>query len=475
MQGNDHPTLRVGRERSGRAGVPRTIARCGLLLGLLGCAHAPPPEPAGPPLPTDQEVLLRAQAIDAARLEGKLESLRSQTLQLLAERPDDPGVNFLAGRVQPEVNAAFTHHERALALAPAGYWGNLGTAEAYLEMGILTRANERLQRARAARGDIGYAHVVQGEIFRKQGKPTEAIAAFREALQRDEASYPAHRALGELLLQTGDRAGARQALGRAAELAHRDQELQLLLAELLLTDGLLQEALPVFARVTQHNPNQVRAWYGKATAARALGRTDEAIQDLEKVLELQSTHPQARRELAELLRAKGDCTRAQPLYRELTSAAADDLEAWRGLARCADAQGQVGSTLAAYQEVLRLQPADAPALARVRELLETIGARREPVTGRNLQQVFDRILVAVQGCHQRIYGTDPRIRPKTKVSISTEVTLEPGGRVGRVRVLAESGATPEMRECAVWTIRTATFPTSQGATVTFPIDLPLPL
>ena len=269
MQGNDHPTLRVGRERSGRAGVPRTIARCGLLLGLLGCAHAPPPEPAGPPLLTDQEVLLRAQAIDAARLEGKLESLRSQTLQLLAERPDDPGVNFLAGRVQPEVNAAFTHHERALALAPAGYWGNLGTAEAYLEMGILTRANERLQRARAARGDIGYAHVVQGEIFRKQGKPTEAIAAFREALQRDEASYPAHRALGELLLQTGDRAGARQALGRAAELAHRDQELQLLLAELLLTDGLLQEALPVFARVTQHNPNQVRAWYGKATAARA--------------------------------------------------------------------------------------------------------------------------------------------------------------------------------------------------------------
>jgi Tfp pilus assembly protein PilF len=75
------------------------------------------------------------------------------------------------------------------------------------------------------------AHLLLGQIYRRSGRVRDATAAFRISIWSEETAA-AHVALGEVLLEARDRAGARAAVKRALELDPDSADARALLAHL---------------------------------------------------------------------------------------------------------------------------------------------------------------------------------------------------------------------------------------------------
>lgn len=464
-----HHRARRGPGSGSGMAAPLTLAAALLLAVVAGAAacggRAPTTVVAHRPLP-DDAILYHIDRIDRARRTGALEPLRREYEDRLAQAPDDPDALFLAARVQGDPNAAFKLHQQALALAPDGYWPNLGLGESYLRLGILQRAEESLQRTLRIDAGLPFAHAALGELYRQKNQRKEAIAAFDRAIQLDSGCYPAHRGLASIYLASGNRGGARRELEQAVALAPGDFEMQLELAALLAGEGETEQAAAAYQRATALNANNVRAWTGRAATARALDRRDEAIRALERVLELQSSNEQARRELAALLRERGDLDRADQLYRDLAAANPEDLETRRGQAQLFEAQGRLAEAMLAYRELASRDPQDEGSKARLVELRQRIGAGEQAVGGRTLQQVFDRALQAILGCHRRLgaRGSQPG------GELVAEVQIGDDGRASDLQILDDTTGSVELRECLIWVVRNAAFPPGQAATVMFPVE-----
>lgn len=95
----------------------------------------------------------------------------------------------------------------------------LETARQDLEMGRITRARHALERLLAFNPSNARAHLLLGDVWRRDGDPLAARRAYEQAAALD-LTFPApHRELG-LLLRSGDDApAARDALRRFLELA----------------------------------------------------------------------------------------------------------------------------------------------------------------------------------------------------------------------------------------------------------------
>jgi len=456
--------------------VSRFLSRlcaCALLAGLpgagtgAGCGGPAARSIGSRALVPDDAVAYHVHAIDLARRGEGLAELQAEYTARLEQSPDDPIACFLAGRAARDDNSAFRLYEKALTLAPQSYWANLGLGEGYLRLAILHRAEERLKQTVQLNDELPFAHAALGEVYRQQAKLKEAIELFDRAIERDSGCFVARRGLAEIYLASGNRPGARRELQIAAALAPRDFAIQLQLATLLEEEGFGEEAAAAYRLATELNANQPRAWYGLASTAQLLERTDEAIRALERVLELQSQHQQARLELAALLREIGEAERADQLYREAIAADPEDRQARRGQAFTFAAQGRLTEALLAFHELLQLDPQDNQSAELLAELLVRIGAGELQVSGKTLQQVFDRALQAILACSSKI--AEKTARPSGE--IVTEVEVDAEGKVIRLDILSDTTGSPELQACAVWTIRTASFPRRQPATVTFPIEL----
>jgi tetratricopeptide (TPR) repeat protein len=79
-------------------------------------------------------------------------------------------------------------------------------------------AAEDFERAATLRGGDAILRYRAGRAWERAGRADEAVAAYRESIRTAPGSPVPQKALGQLLLKRGDRAGARQALQRAAEL-----------------------------------------------------------------------------------------------------------------------------------------------------------------------------------------------------------------------------------------------------------------
>ena len=86
----------------------------------------------------------------------------------------------------------------------------------------------RAQSADTAKSDDPLALVKQGQKLNSEGKQDEALALFRQALEKSPNLYEAHLASGVALDLKGDYAEARQHLNKAIELAPPDKKDQAL-------------------------------------------------------------------------------------------------------------------------------------------------------------------------------------------------------------------------------------------------------
>ena len=180
-------------------------------------------------------------------------------------------------------------------------------------------------------------------------------------------------------LETGDRAGALEAVERAISRlpgAHSPWTLKgLLLSEL----GRYEDSLAAYREAIERRPDAWVGWSGAGAALLNLGRLTEAVESLGKALALGATWPVPRYQLGLALFLRGEYAGAAEAFGEALALGlnapnielvARSLRAW--------ALERTGSVEAAREEQERARPLRG---------LEEIGAFRDRLRGANLSPV----------------------------------------------------------------------------------------
>jgi tetratricopeptide (TPR) repeat protein len=261
------------------------------------------------------------------------------------------GQAALARRDFPEAVARL---EAALAESPEANRLHHPLALAYRGLGDRAKAEEHLAKA----GSVGVrpadplvdslqerrtgerVHLIRGRLAFRAGRPAEAaaefrkavdarpesvesrinlgsalalnrdldgaIAQYREALRLDAGNATAHFNLGLLLAERGELGDATSHMAAVIAKRPEDAEARRTFAKLLRDGGRSEEALAEYAQAVELEPADETGRLGQAETLVRLGRYKEARQSLEESLRLLPTSGRLSHGLARLLAASPD-------------------------------------------------------------------------------------------------------------------------------------------------------------------------
>jgi tetratricopeptide (TPR) repeat protein len=274
---------------------------------------------------------------------------------------------------------ALASFEAAAAAGPANPWPQLYAGH---ELRHLGRAEEAAAAyRRALEGQEApvrmHAQIGLGLLARERGARAEAAALFEAAAATDPA-HPAPRL--ELAAELRDRGEDAQARRIAEELLARNPRDIAAWNSLVQTHqsaGAWEEALGALRRLAEIDPARADTWIDLALAERRLGRTDAAVAGLERALACAPEYARALENLGELARLTRDFDKSVELFRRAVAAHPDKPWPRIGLSHTLADLGR----LAEAMEVLdaaedRLPPGDAtrPGITAKRvELLRRAG------------------------------------------------------------------------------------------------------
>lgn len=415
----------------------------------------------------DDPVRYELSYIDVALRAGKSDEVRKAYVSRLHAAPADPLAHVLYGRTLGDDKAAFDQYSKAVELDPDNYWAQLSLGEVYGRMDAHDRAITALERAAALRPRFAFAHAALGDVWRRKGDTKAAKAAYQGAIDLDPHNLVAHRGLGELHLSAGEDDEALAPLALASRMDPDDVELHLKVARLQEKSGATAEAHAHYRAATEVKDDDPQAWYGRARTARAAAMQDDAVASLERVLALKSYHHLARRDLADLLRERGEHARALTLYRDAVKATPGDLDAHRGLGLAAEGTGAWLDALEAFARTRELAPQDVGAAKGLGRVTAALGMTAAPVSGASLTQVTDRARLQAMGCIDKIRSS----RPEFTGRLLATATVDAKGRTTDVKLDEDTIRSPELEACVIWTLRTAQWPKGNAATAPLVLDL----
>ena len=264
----------------------------------------------GDPVSAEKEVRRAAALGEAATqtvpLLGKAMLMQGHYEQLLAELPATaagPAGAVLNMRANAELalgkdSAARADFERALAKQESDPDALLGLARLAVARAQMGESAALIARAVAAHPEHADSVRFQGDLLRVQGRPTEALAVYRNNLARHPHSALAHVDIAMLLIDKGKFADAHGELDAARQGA--DGSLLVLHAQAMLD---YREGKPMAARDTlqlilRAAPDHLPSILLMGTVQLALGSLSQAEQQFTRFLRTYPQHAFATRQLA---------------------------------------------------------------------------------------------------------------------------------------------------------------------------------
>ena len=132
-----------------------------------------------------------------------------------------------------------------------------------------------------------------GLAYKKLDKKDEALAAFRKAVELSPESYSANKELGEALAKGSAFDEAKKYYQKAVDLSPDDPDAHYNLGACLTNTGEQEAALEHFLKTAALKPDYAEAFYQMGTIYIGRNMVPEAVQSLEKFLELAPTHEKA--------------------------------------------------------------------------------------------------------------------------------------------------------------------------------------
>ena len=258
---------------------------------------------------------------------GIYEEAVSTAQSLLQKDSLSPGDHAALDSVLGIAEAKLHRDEEALAgfreaarLAPRQeeYWLNLTRHE--MELKRVADAIASTRDGLEANPKSYALHLRLGAAHFSSGKYDEAEKVFRELVSAGDPLPTSTIGLAQVLLHTG-RAAEAATLLTAAEQRLGPQFLIVYFEGLALDHaGKRAEALACYQRAVVLDPNSVEAHLGVGKTSLILGKTDEAIAELQKVLQEEPGNLPARRLLSRAYAKRGDQANATKYATDTTAA-----------------------------------------------------------------------------------------------------------------------------------------------------------
>lgn len=205
-------------------------------------------------------------------------------------------------RAAPDLSTAIEIYSKDIATYPDDPSGYLGRGEAYRETGEIDRAIADYEAAGANNPSDSQAYRKMAELYAIKGEVDRALQTYNEALDINRGDLEALQGRAKLHQGRGDAAAAAADYERIVSLlaAPRGSDQYRLRALALLKLGKADQALPAAEQALSLRPDSLVALETRGLIFEALGRKEEAIADLKRVLSLSSLLPASRDALIRL-------------------------------------------------------------------------------------------------------------------------------------------------------------------------------
>jgi tetratricopeptide (TPR) repeat protein len=219
--------------------------------------------------------------------------------------------------------------------------------------------------------DVWMAHNNLGIVLENQGRQSEAIEHYKEALRLKPDYVEAHNNLGFALSQVGKPDEAIRQYEEALRIDPDDVEAHNNLGNALLQMGKLDEAIKQYEEALRTKPDYVDAHNNLGAALLRLGRLPEAIQQWEQVLRIKPHYPEAHNNLGVALARMGREPAAMKHWEQALRINPDYADAHYNLGMALEKAGNAREAVIHYEHALRIQPNYVEAqnrLARLRAI-----------------------------------------------------------------------------------------------------------
>ncbi len=300
-QGKVRKSLRFYREGdlknafSSLEGVPKSISdarfytyRAGLLLTVGRVDEADTDIKKALSLDAANSNALALQSIIAVTHNKKEEALDLAN-KAVAQDSNSSAAKVVLSYAQQagfNVQGALQSLQEAVALSPEDALAHARLSELWMSVGNPDKALEEAQKAASLNPNLARTQTVLGFAYLAQIKTTDAMAAFEKAIQLDQAAPLPRLGLGLAKIREGDLKSGHVELEIAAGLDPNSSLIRSYLGKAFFDEKRDKQSNSQLAIAKELDPNDPTPWFYDAIRKQTLNRPVEALQDLQKSIEL---------------------------------------------------------------------------------------------------------------------------------------------------------------------------------------------
>jgi tetratricopeptide (TPR) repeat protein len=234
-----------------------------------------------------------SQAIALQSVIAVVQNQRDQALDLAKKAvelaPESPAARVALSYAQQadfDLQGALSSLREAVELGPenALAWSRL--SELWLSFGDLDKALEAANQAVVLNPDIARTQTVLGFSYLTQIKIRDAKNAFENAIELDQAAPLPRLGLGLAKIRHGDLKQGRREIEIAASLDPDNSLIRSYLGKAYYEEKREKQAQNQFAMARELDPQDPTAWFYEAILKQSQNRPVEALEDLQKSIEL---------------------------------------------------------------------------------------------------------------------------------------------------------------------------------------------
>jgi tetratricopeptide (TPR) repeat protein len=454
-------------------------------------AAADPARPAGPVPLTFAEVSRAFTVIEDAARQGALGEQRTRWLAAAAANRRDLGARILAAYALPHNEDTWAELKFHATQAPGSAIPWVAMMRIYMEWGVLDQVERSLAVAREAEPGNWLIGLAEAALAERRGQAAAAVAGYQAALGRDPANVEARVGLARLAQASGDEVTARlQCDAALADLPGHAPAL-VVLAALAEGRGDLPGSIELLSRVVAANPGDRPAHVKLARLLRQKGDAAGARDQWKAALELKED-AETLVALAEAARLSGDSATEQRALERLAALDPGSPE-WRRIAEIRVAAKDLAGAERALRQAVARDPKDPlnraalgrllagtgrslEALEQLRAAGEITAADREALEQRiNMRRQPAGDVAALQRAVGLLIDATYRRRlkelPRLSGKLTIRVTTDASGRAALVEVLEDTLHDEDVRACAYWNLKDASYPAQKPGRSSFSFTL----
>jgi tetratricopeptide (TPR) repeat protein len=424
--------------------------------------------------------------IDAAERQGDLaDELR--WAQAAERAPQDAAAQFLAVAAQPDTEDRWNGFRDLSLQFPRSALPWVGMARTYVAWRTWDQAEKAIATALQRDPGCWLAVRVRAEAREARGQPDAARADYEAVLRSDPRNPEAHFGLGRLARARGDLDAAHEHAAAALDEARSLPGAWALLGDIAQEIGEPAAAVDFWKGAIAQAPADRSARVALARLLSAQGQHAAAVEQWQAALDLEED-PESLAALAEAAHAARDAGAEQHALERLARMK-PSADQWKRVADVRMAVRDYASAERAYRRVLDVRPRDEQAhlgmgrihlargdIVKAVEALRAAGpAGREdlaPLEKRlNLERLSRPDVTALQRAVQAQVDRTYRARlaevPSLSGALRVRVTVDGSGAASLVEVLEDSVHDGDVRACAYWNLRDATYPPEKPGRYSF--------